>query len=519
VPALWFGLACLILVGAALASRTPLPDPIVWVLLGLGVAFVPGVPEFRLDAHLALFLVLPPLVYSSAVQLPWPEFRENFRPIAVLAVGLVAASTVAVGFLAHEFAGLPWSVALALGAIVSPTDPVAASAVASRVGIPRRLTAILEGEGLVNDAVSLTVLRIALAAWSGASFSPAEGVLRFVAILVGEPLYGWVLGMGIAFLRARITDPQIEITVSLLTPFAAYLLPERLGGSGILATVAVGMYIGERSSTLVPAGTRLHATSFWQMIVFLLNGGLFLTAGMELRRVFASASRGTTHGLAWGLCLAAVVALVRIVSCGFSWYGLQALRAALGRQRRPRPLRHIAVIAWSGMRGPISLAAALSIPAAVGNRDYGDFETVLAVTAVVVVATLLGQGAALPALIKALGLSRDAAEDRAILGQQEALGRTEATRAALQRLSELESQGRVASRPAERLRRLYNDQLTQETEGVGRSDEEGSVDAIRSELIGAERARILDLRSTGRISDYALERLQRALDLRESLLD
>jgi CPA1 family monovalent cation:H+ antiporter len=487
-------------------------------LLGLGVAFLPCVPAIRLDPHLALFLVLPPLVYSSAVQLPWPEFRDNLRPIAVLAIGLVAASVVAVSFLAHELAGLPWSVAFALGAVVSPTDPVAASSVASRVGMPRRLVAILEGEGLVNDAVALTVLRIALAAWAGATFSAADGLLRFFAILLGEPLYGWLLGKGVAYLRSRITDPEIEIAVSLLTPFAAYLPAERLGGSGILATVAVGMYIGERSPTLIPAGTRLHATSFWKMIVFLLNGGLFITAGMELRRVFASPVPGA-RGLAWGLWMAAAVALLRIVWCGFSWYGLQTLRAALGRKRHPGAFRDIAVIAWSGMRGPISLAAVLSIPAAVGNRDYRDFEAVLSMTAVVIVTTLLGQGAALPALVKALGVSRDAAEDQEVLNRQEALGRTEAARAALQRLSDLELQGQVAPGLAQHLRHLYDARLGAGDGPAGSFDEDRNTNALRSELIRIERARILELRNAGRISDRALERLQRTLDLRESLLD
>jgi Na+/H+ antiporter len=516
VPVLWFGLSCLILIGAGLANRTPLPNAVSWALLGLGVAFVPGVPTLRLDPHLALFLVLPPLVYSSAVQLPWPEFRDNLRPIAVLAVGLVAASTAAVAYLAHELAGLPWPAAFALGAVVSPTDPVAASAVASRVGMPRRLLAILEGEGLVNDAVSLTILRIALAAWAGANFSAATGVVRFLAILIGEPLYGWLLGVGVAFIRSRITDPQIEITVSLLTPFAAYLVPERLGGSGILATVAVGMYIGERRSTLIPAGTRLHATSFWQMIVFLLSGGLFITAGMELRRVFASPFPGP-RGLGWGLLIAGAVALVRVAWCGFSWYGLQTLRAALGRERQPGAFRHIAVIGWSGMRGPISLAAALSIPAAVGNANHRDFETVLAITAVVIMATLLGQGAALPGLVKVLGVTRDAVEDRERLNRQIALGQTEAMRAALERLAQLESQGRVGSELAQRLRRHYEDRLMQESEPIRASHED--LDAIRSELISAERARMLELRLAGQISDHAFEQLQRTLDLRESLLD
>src|SRR3954466_1979059 len=206
---LWIGAICLIAIGGGLGRRLPIPDAVIWCVLGFGAAFLPGYSGLRVDPRLTLYVLLPPLVYASAVQLPWPEFRDNLRPIAVLAVGLVAASTAVVAFLAHQLAGLPWSAAFALGAVVSPTDPVAASAVASRVGMPRRLLAILEGEGLVNDAVSLTILRIALAAWSGANFSAATGLLRFLAILIVEPLYGWLLGLGVAFGRSRISEPQI----------------------------------------------------------------------------------------------------------------------------------------------------------------------------------------------------------------------------------------------------------------------------------------------------------------------
>ena len=281
VAIFWFGLVILILIGAGIANRLPIPPAVIWAVLGVVASFTPGIPHTRLDPHIALLLVLPPLVYSSAVQLPWADFQENLGSISLLAVGLVLATTAGVALLAHRIAGLPWAAAVTLGAVISPTDPVAASAVAARIGLPHRIVAILEGEGLVNDAVSLSIFHIALAAWAGSTFSVEQGVLRFVAILVGEPLYGYLLALLIAHIRGRITDPVIEIGVSLLTPFAAYLVPEQLGGSGILATLAVGMYIGEQSSTLIPAGTRLHATSFWRMIVFLLNGGLFITAGLE----------------------------------------------------------------------------------------------------------------------------------------------------------------------------------------------------------------------------------------------
>jgi CPA1 family monovalent cation:H+ antiporter len=513
-----FGLVCLILIGAGIANRTPIPSAIIWALLGLGAAFVPGAPPFRLDPHLALFLVLPPLVYASATQLPWAEFRENLQPIALLSLGLVGASTVAVAFLAHREIGLSWAVAFALGAVISPTDPVAATAVAGRVGLPRRMVTILEGEGLVNDAVSLSIFRIALAVWAGAQFSVAGGFLRFIAILVGEPLYGFLLGKIVAFIRSRITDPQIEITVSLLTPFAAYLLPEMLGGSGILATVAVGMYIGEQSSTLVPSGTRLHATSVWRMIVFLLNGGLFITAGFELGNVIA-AQHGAAPALVWGMWVAFTVALVRVIWCALSWSAVRAFRAYTGREDKGFTVGEASVIAWSGMRGPISLAAALSIPAAVGTVGDGNFETVLAITATVIVVTLIGQGAVLPALIGVAGLAKTAEAEAKLLRRQQDLGEREAAAAALECLSELERRGQVAPADAAHLRRVYKERLEERSLRADQSSAEASLSSARSALIEAERSRILALRRNGQINDQALERLLRTLDLREALVD
>jgi monovalent cation/hydrogen antiporter len=514
MPAVWFALVCLIPIGAALANRSPIPDAVIWALLGFAVAFIPGVPAFHLGPKIALFLVLPPLVYASAVQLPWPEFRDNLRPIALLAVGLVIATTAAVAALAHWVVGLPWPASFVLGAVVSPTDPVAASSVAGRSGLPRRPAAILEGEGLVNDGAALSLFRIALAASVGGGFSLSAGLFRLVAIFVGEPLYGWLLGRAIAALRERISDARIELTVSLLTPFAAYLVPEHFGGSGILATVAVGMYIGERNPTLVPAGTRLHATSFWQTIVFFLNAFLFLSAGMQLRQVF-----GAEHGglvvLKWGLTIGAAVAVVRLAWCAVSWYGFRALKSALGRGVGGKSAKGMLVIAWSGMRGPISLAAVLSIPASVGVAGFPHFQLVVFLTSAVIMMTLVVQGAALPGLIHVLGISRAAAAEQEELRRQEMLGEREAAGAALQCLSELQARGRVPSQAAERLRRHYQDVASQ-----GDGVPAGQLDAeVRGELLSAERSRILQLRNEGRISDHALERLQRTLDLRESLLD
>src|SRR3954453_3952361 len=206
---LWIGAICLIAIGGGLGRRLPIPDAVIWCVLGFGAAFLPGYSGLRVDPRLTLYVLLPPLVYASAVQLPWPEFRDNLRPIRILAIWLVLANTIAVAAVAHAVAGFPWPAAVALGAIVSPTDPVAASAVATRGGLPHKLVAILEGEGLVNDAVALSVLRLAVAAVATGGFSAGEGVLRLGAIVIGEPLYGWGVAAGIMWLRSRIEDPRL----------------------------------------------------------------------------------------------------------------------------------------------------------------------------------------------------------------------------------------------------------------------------------------------------------------------
>ena len=507
----------LVIAAAWLAARTIFPDAVVWCLAGFIAAFVPRFPSFHFDPQLALFLFLPPLVYAAAVDLPWPEFRDNLRPIGVLAIGLVLATAGAIAAFAHLAVGLNWSIALILGAIVSPTDPVAATAVALRGGMPRRLTAILEGEGLVNDAVSLTIFRLAVGAAILGRFSWGTNIGKFVLILVGEPAYGVLLGFAIAALRRKIADPRLEVALSLLTPFAAYLLPVSLGGSGILATVATGMYIGERRSTLVSAGTRLHATSFWQMMVFLLNGVLFVVAGIELKLLMMQAA--SSSALRFGLEIAAAVILLRFLWCFASWYLLRLSQRLFGRERHAMSFKHLVIVAWSGIRGPISLAAAMAIPAFLGAGSSSGYGDAVSVTAVVVVATLFVQGLSLPYLVRVLKVREETNREHRQMEKEEELGSREATRAALRRLSELEASGDLTNALSGRVRRYYKHR-------VGLASAVASDGAIHArfkhalaELLDAERLRIQQLRNQRRISDHVVQRLEHRLDLRQSLLD
>ena len=506
MPWLWIAAVCLVVAGAAIGRRFPFHEAVVWCVLGYAAGFLPGFAELRLEPHAALLLILPPLVYASSVRLPWPEFRANLRPIAILAFGLVLLHITVVAALAHFAAALPWAVAIALGAIVSPTDPAAATAVAARVGLPGKLVAILEGEGLVNDAVALTILRLALVAAATEAFSAGSGLARFAVIVVGEPLYGWLLGIAVVALRRRIEDPRLDITVSLLTPFAAYLVPEFLGGSGILATLATGMYVGEQLPVVVPAGTRLKSTSVWEVIVFLLNGMLFLMAGIELQGLIRPAESARLPG--WTLIVAAAIVLTRAVWCGAMWLALHGTRLLDEEAARPMPPRHMAVVAWSGMRGPISLAAALSVPVISHGVGRAEFNDIVLATAVVIAATLVAQGISLPYLARAMGIPADAEEERREDRRQVALAHGEAAKTALARL---DADGTADARFADLVRRYYTERLIDvEVPGPNRE--------LRRALIEAERKRIRELRREGRINDRAVEQLERELDLRESLL-
>jgi CPA1 family monovalent cation:H+ antiporter len=505
---LWLALVCVVVIGGGIGRKLPLPDAVIWCALGFGVGFAPAIRNLRFDPNLSLLLLLPPLVYSAAVRLPWPQFRDNLRPISLLAFGLVLVNTAVIALASHALTRLSWPAAIALGALISPTDPVAASAVAERVGLPERIVAILEGEGLVNDAVSLTVLRIAIAVAATGHVAVAAGVERFVAIVIGEPIYGCVVGAVVLYLRRRIEDPRLEITVSLLTPFAAYLAPERLGGSGILATVAVGMYIGERLSEVVPAGTRLRSTSVWQIVDFLLNGVLFVVAGIELRRVIRPENLNENY-LISGLLIAALAVCLRAAWCAGIWRLFRRHTVLREEDNRRMPARHMMVIAWAGMRGPISLAAALSVPVLAKPAQLGHVDTLLFVTAVVIVVTLMVQGVGMPYVVRKVGVLRDADRDRQEKARQLQIGAAEAAGAALAKLAQMETEGGVPADVAARLRRFYRDRLDAATS-------DGELREIRAALIGVERSCIRELRNDGRISDQVRQELERKLDLRES---
>src|SRR5690349_2642334 len=291
-----FLLAVLVVV-AVVAQRLKTPPSILLVVAGIGLALIPGLPPIELAPELVLLVMLPPLIYSAGVSMSWREFCFNLRPITLLAFGAVVFTTVAVAAAMHTLLGWPWSVALVLGAIVSPPDVVAPLAIARRLGLPRRLLVVLEGEGLANDATALILYRFAVVAVSTGMFSAPQAAATFSAIVIGEIAYGIAIGWLSLRLRQWAREPRVEITLSLMTPYLAYWVPEHLGGSGVLATVACGLYVSWNGPLLIPSATRLQGVFFWDLIVYLIEGLVFLLTGLQAHALIEGAHSFTIREL------------------------------------------------------------------------------------------------------------------------------------------------------------------------------------------------------------------------------
>jgi len=356
----FLGLLAVLVVVAVVARRLRTAPSILLVVAGIALAVIPGLPRLELAPELVLLGILPPLIYSAGVAMSWREFRFNLRLITLLAFGCVVFTTCAVAAAVHWLIGLPLAVGFVLGAIVAPPDAVAPLAIVRRLGLPRRLVVVLEGEGLANDATSLILYRFAIAAVSTGLFSFDRAAGVFALIIVGEIAYG--IGIGWASLRLRrwARDPRVEITLSLLTPYAAFLLPQQLGGSGVLATVAAGLYVSWNGPLLIPAATRLQGIFFWDFLIYLLEGLIFLITGMQTRILLER----VTGNLLYDLVIAALVTIVVVVVTRFAWmfpaiYLPRWLSASLRRRDPAPPWQWTFFLGFVGVRGVVSLAAAL----------------------------------------------------------------------------------------------------------------------------------------------------------------
>lgn len=511
-------LALLIAVAAlvTIARRLGIAYPIFLVIGGLLLGLVPGLPRVQIDPDLIFLLVLPPLLYAAAFFTPLRSLRANLGPIASLAVGLVVASAFAAAAVAHALIpGVPWAVALALGAIVAPPDEIAATAIAARLAVPRRIVTILEGESLLNDATALTIYSIAIAAVAEGSFAASAGAATFAGAMLGGTVIGLAVGWIIAQVRTRIEDTPVEITISLLTPYAAFLPAQGLGVSGVIATVAAGLYLGRRGSRIAGPDARLTGRAVWETISFLLNGVVFIITGLEVPLLLRALPPATALRLVGiGVVVSVVLVVVRAL-----WIFPTELLAPLvrGEPPPPRRLAHALVLSWAGMRGVVSLAVALALPLTLpAGGPLPAREALLIVTLTVIVFTLLGQGLTLPWLIRRLRLGTDPE-----VREEEASARQQMIEAATRRIDQLYPVWPGHRPLLDRLRDNYqhrSEHVERQRDAAGSGEEDREIiehREIQRTVIDSEREALLRLRADGTIDDDVLRALERELDLDE----
>ena len=513
-------LATLVAVAAflTLAPITRIPYPILLVLGGLGLGVVPGIPNVQLPPDLVLIAILPPLLYGSAFFTSLRELRRNLRSIALLSIGLVLMTTGVVAIVAHLAVGLPWASAFVLGAVISPTDPIAASEIARRHGIPRRIITVVEGESLLNDGTGLVAYRVAVAAVVAGSFSPGEASGRFVITVIGGIAIGLAVGHVVRLVRRRLDDPPTEIAISLLTGFFAYLPAEALGVSAVLAAVTAGIYLGWHAPELTTVQQRLQGFAVWEIMTFVLNALLFVLIGLQLPSVLDALANRSAASLIGD---AAIVALAVIVT-RFLWIFPTMYLPKVLRSRNPLPPWQAPVLlGWCGMRGAVSLAAALALPLTTdAGTPFPGRDLIVFLTFGVILATLVGQGLTLPVVIRLLDLKADGTAER-----QEAKARIHAAHAAIARLEELRGEDWVRDDTAERLQGSYRFRVNRfqsrldDDADDGIEERSAAFQRLRRELLEAERSAIIELRSAGHIDDEVMHLVERDLDLEDARLD
>jgi monovalent cation/hydrogen antiporter len=508
---------------ALLARKLHIPYPILFVIGGLLLGLIPGLPKVRLNPDLVFVFFLPPLLFPAALFTSWRDFRANLRPISLLAIGLVLFTTVAVALLAHHFMGLPLAAGFVLGAIISPPDAIAATAIAQRLRIPRRIVTILEGESLVNDATALVAFRFALVAVASGSFSWTKAGGQFFFVGIGGIFIGLVVGWLATWFHKHVEDAPIEVTVSLLTPFAAYLPAEHLGVSGVLAVVTAGLYLGWRLPEITDYRTRLEARPVWDMVGFLLNGFVFVLIGLQFRAVLQGLSDDAIpiHQLLWySVILSVTVIGVRMFWVFPSAYLPRFFFKSI-RKKDPYPSwRHVTIIGWTGMRGVVSLAAAMAVPLTIQNdKPFPGRDLILFLTFVVILVTLVLQGLSLPPLIRWLGIEDDGNNER-----EERDARLQANQAALARLNEIAERDPTKADALGRLRVEYEDHILQlKATAPGRAGKQvrlfsAEYERLSQEALQEERKTILQLRNDSAISDEVLREIQQDIDLAEARL-
>ena len=503
------GFTLLVVVLTALARRLPIPTPILQVVAGLaaGLAAGPSVP--RLEPELVFLVFLPPILWSAAYGTSLRDFKANLRPIALLSVGLVLVTTVAVAVAARMLVpGLPWAVAIALGAIVSPPDAIAAEAIITRLPVPRHVISVLAGESLVNDASALILYRTAVTAAATGYFSAGEAVVRFfvdagIGILLGL-FVGWLAVQALQLTR----DPVAGVLIGIVAPYVAWVAGESLHVSAVLACVAGGLYVRQRFSVSVPPAMRLQSRSVWDVFTFLLNAAIFFLLGIEFGHLVESLPAGSlAAAVRVGLVVSVVAIAVRLVWVPLTVVLPHRLSAGL-RRREPTPqAKNLFLVSWTSMRGIVSLAAALGLPLAVaGGGPFPYRAEIVLVTGCVIVVTLVLQGLTLEPLVRRLRFAPDTG-----IHAEEQFARSEALRHGIERLDDLGGEPWAAPADLERLREELRDRLRRHRDGQSGARE--AEQRLRHEVIAAQRRELIRLRNEHAISDAVLMALEEELDL------
>jgi monovalent cation/hydrogen antiporter len=509
---------------AVMARRLQVPYPIVLVLAGLAISFVPRIPRVPLDPNIVFVIFLPPLLYSSAWLMSWREFRRNIVVIGLLAVGLVGFTVWGVAEFSDRFiTALDWKAGFLLGAVISTTDAIAATSIAKSIGLPRRIVDILEGESLLNDATGLLALEIGLSLLlRGELPTLGEGVGRLLYLIVGGLAIGLLIGVVVSWMEKFIDDGPVELVVTLVVPYAAYLAGERAKASGVLAVVACGVYMSRKSTQFFSPAVRLQVNGAWEALVFMLNGLVFVLIGLQLPYVLAGihGKYGTGTLIFYGAVFSAVLIALRMI-----WV-FPAVKIASFVERRwlghrdeieLKP-REIFVVGWTGMRGVLALAAAISVPEVLGSGEPFEVRNLIVFLAFcVILMTLVLQGLTLPAVIRGLRLGGATGMDR-----EEIEARRLVLKSAIRYLEESrKSGGKEAEHLYDNMLQRYRNKLSLVTAGNGDAEREAEsaysqLRMVATATLEAERRTLIGLRDKGRIGDDAMRSIEKELDLAEA---
>ncbi len=503
-----------VICGRLIAVRLRIPDAIVLVVLGMALGLLPWLGSLSISPEIVLLVFLPPLIYNAAFFTSPKDFRELLRPIVVMAVGVTLVT--ALGLAAVIYLLVPavsWPAAIALGAAIAPTDAVAASAILKRVGTPRRVLTILEGESLINDAVALTLFSLALTAMSH-PLTPAAGALELVKVVVGGLAFGALVTWVVAWSRMRIEDSSVQLVVVLVTPFAAYIPSEMLGFSGVLSAALAGIVLGTRGEGLLPPSVRVTGRTVWQTLVTVLESMLFVLLGLQLDGVITAVREHYSFPRLVLVALLVTVTAV-VLRMGLMMAVIPFQRVVPFLNLQVSGFRERVVIGWSGMRGAVSLAIALSMPATVGDEAFTERGGLIFIAGVVVMGTLMGQGLTLPPVLRRLGMSGGDSHRKEFLVADHAM-----SCAALSKVDELQTAGEVDAGTAESLRSAYSRRvgevqalLDEDDSAVERAE---GVRAVHAQILDARRGTLVSLYREGRIDHDVYQSLSRDIDLGES---